>query len=94
MSLYCNMTVTITDAVPEHLDAIKAVAESEWIFDDWSHYDGVLTASADGKLCAGETDQQVAERLAKAVWAANGRSCQVDVESDFPRKPTVRGLCV
>jgi len=83
MSRYYNMTVTVTGAAAEHRDAVKAAAEAEWSFDDWNEYDGALTASADGKLCAGETDRQFAERLARFIWTANRGPCQVDVKAAY-----------
>lgn len=83
MSRYYNMTVAITGAAAERQDEIKAAAEAEWNFDDWSQYDGVLTASADGKLCAGETDREFAERLARLIWTANRGPCQVEVKVTY-----------
>ena len=105
MSRYYNMSVAVTDARPDRFEKIGAAASAEWAFDDWQEHDGVLTASADDRLCGGETEEEFAERLAKTVWAANGGPCQVDVtatcleelpsesysldESDYARMITV-----
>ncbi len=65
MSRYYNMAVTITAAARERVDAVKQAAEAEWAFGDWFlNDDGVLTASADDRLCGGETEEEFVERLA------------------------------
>ena len=79
MSRYYNMSVAITGVRPDRFERIRASASAEWAFEDWHEQDGVLNASADDRLCGGETEEEFAERFAKAVWAANGGSCQVDV---------------
>ncbi len=83
MSRYYNMSVTVTGARPDRVEGIRASASAEWAFDDWQEHDGVLTASADDRLCGGETEPEFAERLAKAVWAANGGACGVDVTATY-----------
>jgi hypothetical protein len=83
MSRYYSMSVAITDARPDRFDEIRAAASAEWAFDDWQEFDGVLTASADDRLCSGETEPEFAERLARAVWAANGGACGVDVTATY-----------
>ena len=84
MSRYYNMAVTITGAARDRIDAVKQAAETEWTFDDWFlDDDGVLTASADDRLCGGETDDEFAQRLANAIWAANGGYCRVEVNATY-----------
>ena len=48
---------------------------------------GKLTASADDQLCGGETERQFAERLAKAIWTANGGPCEVEVRATYLEDP-------
>ena len=82
MSRCYNMAVTITGAVRDRIDTIKQAAEDEWAFDAWFlDDDGVLTASADERLCGGETEEEFAQRLAKAIWEANGDYCRVGVDA-------------
>ena len=83
MSRYYNMTVAITGAAGERVDAVKQAAEAEWPFDDWCEHGGVMTSSCDAQLCGGEMEEQFAERLAKAVWIANGRPCPVAVNATY-----------
>ena len=83
MSRYYSMHVTITGAAPERIEAVKEAAKAEWEFDDWHESDGVLTACREDRLCGGETEEQFARRLAKAIWAANAGSCQVELAATY-----------
>ncbi len=84
MSRYYNMAVTITGAAHERVDAVKEAAAAEWSFDDWQlDPKGVLTASADDRLCGGETEDEFVERLTKAIWTANGSFCEVEVNATY-----------
>ena len=84
MSRYYSMFVRITGPAPERIDAVKSAAEAEWSFEDWVlGGEDVLTAAADGSLCGGETEEEFAQRLAKAVWAANGAFCEVEVHATY-----------
>jgi hypothetical protein len=83
MSRYYNMAVRIGGFDQQRTDRIKDAVCDEWEFDNWNFHAGNLTASADGKLCGGETEEAFAERLAKAVWAANGGYCEVEVNATY-----------
>ena len=84
MSRYYNMAITITGVPNNRVDVVKEAATVEWAFDNWFlDDDGVLTASADNRLCGGETEEDFAERLAKAIWAANGDYCRVEVNATY-----------
>jgi len=85
MSRFYNMTVKITGAASQRIDAVKQAAEAKWAFDGWSFSAAIaqLTASADDRLCGGETDDEFAERLAKAIWTANGNYCPVTVHATY-----------
>ena len=84
MSRYYSMFVRIAGPAPERIDAVKSAAEAEWPFEDWIlGGEDVLTAVAEDSLCSGETDDEFAQRLAKAVWAANGAFCKVEVHATY-----------
>ena len=83
MSRYYSMSVTITGALPDRFDPIMAAASAEWEFDDENVNDGVLTASGNAQLFGGETEEQFAERLTKAIWRANGGPCRVDLTATY-----------
>ena len=84
MGRYYNMAVTIAGANSEQIEAVKQAAKAVWPFDEWFlDIDGRLTASADASLCGGETEEEFAQRLATAIWAANGDYCQVEVNATY-----------
>ena len=85
MSRYYRMSLEVQGPKPEKIEAIKKAALAEWSFsnDDFTEKerDKYLTAIAEGNLCGGETEEQFALRLAKAIWKANGGFCRVTVEA-------------
>ena len=83
MSRYFSMFVRISGADSDRTEAVQQAAEGEWSFDTWHESDGVLTSGGDGQLGGGESDDEFAQRLAKAVWAANGGFCEVEVHSTY-----------
>ena len=87
MSRYYNMFVMVIGAKPDRLDAIEDAASDQWEFEDWDNFQGTLTCSADGQLCGGETERDFAERLAKAIWTANGGPCEVEVRATYLEDP-------
>jgi hypothetical protein len=83
MSRRYEMSVEIAGHRPEKADAVCAAAASQWGFADWYDQDGALTASAEGNLCGGEGEEQFTERLAVAIWKANGAYCDVTVDATY-----------
>ena len=88
MSLYYSIGISVRGANPERALDIKEAAEAEWPFDvdDWLPCGDPddLTAfevSATGELYAATTEQELAHRLIRAIWEANGGYCQVDVSA-------------
>jgi hypothetical protein len=83
MSRYYNMSVTIKGDDPERTEEIKAAADEEWGFEEWLTHNEALFASSDGSLCGGETEEEFAERISKAIWQANGSFCDVTVNATY-----------
>ena len=83
MSRYYHMFVKVVGVNPDRFAAVKDAASAEWSFEDWDEHNGTLTASADDKLCGGESEEEFAERLAKAIWTANGGPCEVEVSATY-----------
>ena len=88
MSRAYEMHVKILGYEPEHRDRIIAACTEEWEFapEDVSETppehceDGTeLMVGAEGNLCGGETEEEFSDRLAAAVWKANGSYCEVVV---------------
>jgi hypothetical protein len=88
MSRNYSMTVIVSSYDPEKATAIREAANEEWSFEDW-HEDPPeaqrrqLMGWGDGKLCAGEGEEEFVHRLAKAIWKANGAYCDIEVQSVF-----------
>lgn len=89
MSRYYEMSVEIFEYDVEKIDAIKEAAAHEWSFDDWTFYGGPddrvsgVMGCGRSSLCGGETEEEFADRLAVAIWRANGGCCEVDVDATF-----------
>ena len=74
MSRYYSMFVRVSGVAPEKVDVVKQAANDEWGFGDWQDQDAELTACGEDRLCGGETEEEFAERLAKAIWIALPRT--------------------
>ena len=83
MSRYYSMFVRVSGFDSERIEAVKGAAFDVWPFDDWHDHEGTLTASADAQLCSGETEEEFADRLAKAIWEANETYCAVEIAATY-----------
>ena len=85
----CEMTVEIGGHEKEREGEIIRACMVEWSFrrDDFYRRPAdagtaeLLCASALGTLYAGESEEEVVQRLERAVWRENGSMCHVDVEA-------------
>jgi hypothetical protein len=81
------MSVEIVGFDKGKREDIEAAAAEEWEFDDFSYTDSStdvpssLSSVGQESLCGGETEDQFARRLAKAVFKANGKPCKVIVRA-------------
>lgn len=83
MSRLYEMYVTVKGYKPKRKDDIEDAAKLEWNFDDWNEYKGTMTACGQSTLTGGETEDEFAERFAKAVMEANGGPCEVEVRATY-----------
>jgi hypothetical protein len=83
MSRAYEMSVTISGHELARIETIKAAAGEEWPFQDWCDNGEDLTASAEGQLCGGESEEEFTERLSLAIWKANGAYCAVTVDATY-----------
>ena len=86
MSRSYDMTVRVRGMKQDRIKDVQAAAASMWPFDEWYplDYSDIPTNQASdgqGSLCGGETEEAFTERLAKAVWKANGDYCEVEVQA-------------
>ena len=89
MSRYYRMVVEVRDFKPQRLDAIKAAANQEWEFADWTAWSGnsVLEGMGESFLTGGEGEEEFRDRLAQAVWTANQGYCPVALTATFLEAP-------
>jgi hypothetical protein len=80
------MNIIIGKFDPSKEDLIKEASHREWNVGNNDWYSTCLTdgeegveCCSEGVLCGGETEEEFAERLSKAVWRANGGYCVVNV---------------
>jgi len=88
MSRYYEMDLHFHRANPDRVDAIKQAAAEEWPFEDWYALGQPGTPTSFGSsgrdnLCGGESEDEFAERLARAIWKANGSYCEVEVRATY-----------
>ena len=97
MSRYYEMTVEITGYKAGKTQDIKDAFAGEWVLEDqWGGTGGNLSLhlSGRGNLCGGESEEEFTDRLAIAIWKANGKYCEVVVNAiyleEFPYKTHLR----
>ena len=83
MSRNYSMMVIVTEPNFDRTAAIQQAAAGQWDFDDWHQDGGQLFGYGDGRLCGGETEEEFADRLAKAIWDANGGFCEIEVRTTY-----------
>jgi len=83
MSRYYNVSVEIEGFNPNRESEITIAAKEEWDFEDWYNSGNNIDASGDGYLCGGESEEEFAERLSKAIWKANGAYCRVAINCTY-----------
>ena len=87
MSRFYGMDVTVSGHNKERAEEIAAALTKEWptLQEDFESClnEEELNAYGEGYLLGGESENEFAERVAKAVWTANGRCCQVAVHCTY-----------
>ena len=93
MSRWYEISVTIKNYKAGRLKQIEQACREEWSFapEDFirertdprkRRYDQ-LTATAQGNLCLGEQEHELANRLVRGIWKANGGYCYVVVHATY-----------
>ena len=94
MSRYYGMYVTVKDGDAACIEEIKTAARAEWPLEDWHEHEGTLTASGADSLTGGESEEEFAERLSKAIWQANGGFCEVCVDATYLEELPYESYCL
>ena len=91
MSRLYSMSIKIMDYDDSKTRAIFDAIKHEWEIDhEYCH--GVstdeeeprfLSASGESYLCGGESEEEFADRIALAIWKANGGCCHIEVIATF-----------
>lgn len=83
MSRAYRMSVTILESDPKRCESIKEAANGEWDFSDWFKHEGVISAVGESDLGGGESEDNFAAKLARAIFKANGKPCKVEVNATY-----------
>ena len=83
MSRLYHMQVVVENYRTDRRRAIVSAAEAVWPFEAWDEDAGHLITDGDGALAGGEDEEAFAQRLARAVWRANERYCEVSVDATY-----------
>ena len=85
MSRAYSMTVMIENFNKPMVEEIIKAAKIEWDFEDWwSDPDKVsLQGGGEGALREGEREDEFADRLAKAIFIANSKFCDIDITAIY-----------
>ena len=91
MSRYYEAKIEIEEFDESRKKQIQQACMEEWGFekDDFfcfeRHADGVrcMEAVAQHSLCGGETEEEFSERMAEAIWKANGGYCRTTVNAMY-----------
>lgn len=83
------MDVEIKNFDVNKIESIVEAADKEWPFGEHNTYTDPLSLSMSGTdyLYGGETYVAFADRLAKAIWKANGKYCDVQVLASYLEDP-------
>lgn len=87
MSRFYGMHVSIDNVHPHRVSQVIEAAGQEWEFNDWSRWESNnqfhLESYGESYLCGGESEEEFTDRLAAAVWKANGQFCEVRVDATY-----------
>ncbi len=94
MSRDYGMEVEICGHKRNKMGAIFKAAKQEWRFkhrDEREEVGGMVMVLqyAEGSLCGGESEEEFTDRLALAIWKANGAYCEVTVDATYLNAPPV-----
>jgi len=85
MSRRYEMVVTIEQYDKDKEDAVIDAAQGQWSslkqWEEWpiGKRNTYITSAGEGNLTVDEGEDEFAERMARAVWEANGGVCEVEV---------------
>jgi hypothetical protein len=83
MSRFYQIDLMVHGKVKE--DEVKEAARGEWGFEDhqWYNEGELLLGSGQGNICGGVDEKDLALKIARAVWKANGSYCKVSITATY-----------
>ena len=83
MSRSYEMAIEISGITKEKRKRVKEAVESEWNVEVFDFNGKDAFASGYGSLCGGESEEEFSQRVARAIWQANGGYCEVTVKATY-----------
>ena len=87
MNCCYDMRIEVTGFRKNRLSKIEEACVEEWQFEDDAFEVSTiarkqrLRGNGECTLCGGETEDEFTDRLAAAIWKANGKYCEVEVQA-------------
>ena len=83
MSRSYEMAIEISGIKKEKRKQVRKAVEREWNMEVFDCDGKDAFASGQGSLCGGESEEEFSQRMARAIWQANGGYCEVTVEAAY-----------
>ncbi len=83
MSRQYAIALEVENVAKGKISSVQEAADSQWRFDndEWDIHDGILVGWGECSFTGAETEEQFTDRLARAIWKANGEFCLVRVHA-------------
>ena len=81
MSRAYEMAIEVTGIARGRKKQVKKAVRSQWNVETIGGRGRDAFMAGEGSLCGGESEAEFSERLARAVWQANGGYCEVLVRA-------------
>ncbi len=78
-----EMAIEISGIERERRKNVRKAVQKEWNIEVFDFDRRDAFASGQGSLCGGESEEEFAERLTRAIWQANGAYCQMAVKVTY-----------
>ncbi|OGW81648.1 MAG: hypothetical protein A3G33_08315 [Omnitrophica bacterium RIFCSPLOWO2_12_FULL_44_17] len=78
-----DMVIEVSGFKTERRQKIHKAVKKEWKIDSCDFRAQDAFFSGQNNLCGGESEEEFAERVANAVWKANGVYCGVEVKATY-----------
>jgi len=77
------MSIIVEKYNEEKVNEIEEAINSNWNLNDFSVYNNELYAVGENNLCGGESEEEFANRMSKAIWEANDAYCEININATY-----------